>query len=436
MRSNRIHSGLILVLVVVPGCLFWAIGCEDPGGSKSAANPESPAKVEKPPDEADIATVTLTANADRRLGISVGQIEQRAVARHRTFGGIVEIPLGESIIVSAPLAGTLERPAGQSLPAPGSRLVNGQPVFLLRPLLTPERYIPTPAERAQVASVVATLATARALAQGDIDKADAEVKAARIALARAEQLLKDRAGSQRAVDEARATLSIAQASMEAAQTRRRRLDELSLESDDQTASVAPIPITAPQQGILRNVSVAPGEIVPAGAQLFEVVSLDRLWIRVPVYVGLMDQIQTDVPATVGSLDGSSRAHNSTSTDSIEAKPVAAPPSADPLASTADLIYQFDNTDGTVRPGERVGVTVPLQGEAESLVVPWRAVLHDIYGGTWVYEQTAERTYRRSRVQVRYVVDELAVLSLGPKPGTNVVLDGAAELFGTEFGAGK
>jgi hypothetical protein len=31
---------------------------------------------------------------------------------------------------------------------------------------------------------------------------------------------------------------------------------------------------------------------------------------------------------------------------------------------------------------------------------------------------------------------LAVLSLGPEPGAHVVTDGAAELFGVEFGAGK
>ena len=32
--------------------------------------------------------------------------------------------------------------------------------------------------------------------------------------------------------------------------------------------------------------------------------------------------------------------------------------------------------------------------------------------------------------------ESASLSAGPKPGTPVVTDGAAELFGVEFGGGK
>ena len=35
-----------------------------------------------------------------------------------------------------------------------------------------------------------------------------------------------------------------------------------------------------------------------------------------------------------------------------------------------------------------------------------------------------------------LVDGLALLDVGPAPGTRVVTAGAAELFGTEFGVGK
>ena len=42
-------------------------------------------------------------------------------------------------------------------------------------------------------------------------------------------------------------------------------------------------------------------------------------------------------------------------------------------------------------------------------------MHDINGGTWVYENTAAHTYVRRRVQVRYVVDDLAVLETGGPP---------------------
>ncbi len=41
-----------------------------------------------------------------------------------------------------------------------------------------------------------------------------------------------------------------------------------------------------------------------------------------------------------------------------------------------------------------------------------------------------------RVAMADVVGDAAVLRQGPSPGTRVVTVGAAELFGTEFGAGK
>ncbi len=37
-------------------------------------------------------------------------------------------------------------------------------------------------------------------------------------------------------------------------------------------------------------------------------------------------------------------------------------------------------------------------------VPWSAVFHDIYGGQWVYEQVADRTYARRRVEVGWIDD--------------------------------
>ena len=118
-----------------------------------------------------------------------------------------------------------------------------------------------------------------------------------------------------------------------------------------------------------------------------------------------------------------------------AKAIAAPPSADPLTASADIIYEIDNTEAGLRPGERVAVTVPLRGEEESLVVPWAAVLYDFDGGTWVYVKSGDHEFHRHRVAVHHAADGLAILAAGPQPGAVVVTDGAAELFGTEFGAG-
>ena len=70
------------------------------------------------------------------------------------------------------------------------------------------------------------------------------------------------------------------------------------------------------------------------------------------------------------------------------------------------------------------------------MLPWSAVIHDINGGTWVYERRAPHVFARRRVEVAQVVGPWAVLGRGPTPGTPVVSVGAAEIFGTEFGNGK
>ncbi|MFN7318438.1 MAG: hypothetical protein ACK5S6_02905 [bacterium] len=45
-------------------------------------------------------------------------------------------------------------------------------------------------------------------------------------------------------------------------------------------------------------------------------------------------------------------------------------------------------------------------------------------------------FTRSRVLLEWVEGDSSIISKGPAVGTLIVTDGAAELFGTEFGAGK
>jgi hypothetical protein len=84
--------------------------------------------------------------------------------------------------------------------------------------------------------------------------------------------------------------------------------------------------------------------------------------------------------------------------------------------------------------EAVRLLPPTTQSAQRLVVPLAAVLYDPDGVTWVYAQTAPRTFQRNRVVVVGVVhDTLAILRSGPSPGTEVATVGAAELRGSEHG---
>jgi multidrug efflux pump subunit AcrA (membrane-fusion protein) len=198
--------------------------------------------------------------------------------------------------------------------------------------------------------------------------------------------------------------------------------------------VAALDVAAPDSGVLRNVQAAPGQMVASGTPLFEVLNQDVVWVRVPVYSGDVATIVSDKPARVGPLGAAASAGGYDK--GFAAKPVEAPPSADPLASTVDLFFELENKDGAMSPGQKVGVTLSLRDEQQSLLVPWSAVVFDVYGGAWVYENTGPQAYARRRVQVRHVVDGQAVLASGPAAGTKVLTEGAAEVFGFEMGFAK
>ena len=240
---------------------------------------------------------------------------------------------------------------------------------------------------------------------------------------RARQLARDGSGSQRAAEEAQADLVVADAALKAAR------DRLALASLGVSASGA-IPIEAPQAALLRTLYAKPGQAVSAGAPLFDLVALETVWLRVPLYAGDIDTIDRRAPAEVVPLGATSSARG------VAATPVAAPPTADPITAGMDLVYRIANRDRTLRPGQRVTVRMPLRTRQDSLVVPRAAVLYDSSGGTWVYEARDGGVFVRQRVALVDIVGDTAVLGQGPRAGTPVVTTGAAELFGTEFGVGK
>ncbi|MEZ6050393.1 MAG: hypothetical protein R3C02_03240 [Planctomycetaceae bacterium] len=128
------------------------------------------------------------------------------------------IPPGQSIIVSAPLAGTLASPDGGEISSSGFRVEAGQAVFKFIPLLSAGQKCPqSGVERIQMANARASLVSSQLLAEGDVNRGKAEVEAANVALERAKQLLTDRVGSQESCRRGRRCQRDAQKSLEAAQ---------------------------------------------------------------------------------------------------------------------------------------------------------------------------------------------------------------------------
>jgi membrane fusion protein, multidrug efflux system len=307
-------------------------------GSETMPPHSAPVKAEAVAHESDLLRLTLTREAQVRLGIATVRVGTGSVAATRETSGEIVVPAGAGGV-------------------PTNSVSNLQ-----------------------------QLGVQQVAADGEVARTRAQLRLARIALARASALVREEAGSVRGRDEAAAALATAQAAADAAIAQRRLL--------------------GPAVAFLSNQA--------------------SLWVRVPVFgtdVGAIERGRAVLVRPLGP-GGAARA----------ARPVEAPPSANAVAGTVDLYFAIDNRDRTYRVGQRVGVTLPLAGGSRTgLSVPKSAIVRDIYGGEWVYAKTGPDTFVRQRIEVASSDGDQAVLSRGLSGGAEVVTAGAAELFGSEFG---
>lgn len=372
------------------------------GGSCKRREPpvaSGAAKVANAVKEADLAVITITPEAERRLGVETVPVARRALPITRLVPGEITTPDGLALNVAAPVAGTLTGAVASA----GRRVARGQVLGRIVPIQAADRDQRIDADR--------EAATAAAAVQN-----------AQRQLARAERMVKDGSGSRRAVDDAQAALATAQASLAAARGR-----QSSAASSRITGGA--LVVRSPVDGVILAAHAASGQGVGASAALFSIARLDRMWVRVPVFAGDAPRVDTAKGADVLRLGDPSDAPG------VRARAATGPPRADPNAASIDLTFELVNP-GTLTPGERVFVRVTERGEVEGLVVPDSAILRDEQGGTWVYERIRPQQFARRRIEIRQTADTWVLLARGPAAGALIVSVGTAELFGVEFGAGK
>ncbi len=372
------------------------MGCGSPA---SAPAHTSAASVEHPEPEGDLPVVVLTPEAVARLAIETATVEASSLPRTRLVGGEVVIPPGRAIALTAPVAGIVRRATTEPL-LPGATVVRGMPILRLVPLAPADRDVQARATR-------------------EVTAAEANLAAAELRVRRNEQLIAENAGAQRLLEEAIASRDVARADVAVARARSATLRREPLMSD------LSMTVRAPEDGIVRAVAVAEGQAVPAAAPLAEIVSGATLYVRVPVYGGDLASLDPDRAASIEPARGG---------EPITASLVAGPPTAEPDRMTVDRFYALPAGSG-LAPGERVLVSVPLRDVEDATHVPLSAIVHDAWGGSWVYRCESETRFVRERVDPARRFGERAVLAHGPPAGTCVVSVGAVEIFGSEFPPG-
>lgn len=378
------------------------------GETHTETRAEAPARVEHPVGEGELALVHLTPAAMQRVGLETVQVVEGEYPQHRLLGGEVVIPPGRTFVVAAPIAGVVRIARGGRVLAPGSAVRRGEVLFRLMPIAPPERDVQARVAR-EITAAEATLDGAERRAQ------------------RQTELAQERAGSARTLEDAVVARDVAAADLAMARARSETLRRAPMLSD------VGLVVRAPGDGIVRILSAAEGQAVGAGALLVEIVAVDALQIRVPVYSGDLARIDATQPARVERL--SAQVEPSAAASAMfEAQPAAGPPTADPERMTVDRYFVAPPLAGVV-PGERVFVSIALTGTTRLRAVPASAIVLDALGSAWVYECPSAGTFRRARIDPVRPAGHAMLFARGPAAGTCVVSVGAAELFGSEFEPG-
>ena len=87
--------------------------------------------------------------------------------------------------------------------------------------------------------------------------------------------------------------------------------------------------------------------------------------------------------------------------------------------------------------QRLGIEfAEVTKSGERLTMPYNALLYDPSGGEWAFASAEKNVYARIALKVEAIEADKVYLAKGPAVGTKLVTNGAAELYGIEFGVGK
>jgi len=183
--------------------------------------------------------------------------------------------------------------------------------------------------------------------------------------------------------------------------------------------------TVSEETITRTLSVG-GEV--AVLQDDDGEELGEVLVRVSLSTTEVEAVDMEQDALVSPL-----------TDNEDGLPaqLVEPPEVNANAVNVAVYFEIDSAEHNLSPGQRVRVELTLDGsEVERLVLPYGAVIYGLNGETWAYINIDPLIYMREPITIDYIEGDTVVLLEGPPIGTEVVITGAAELYGVEIGVGS
>lgn len=175
-------------------------------------------------------------------------------------------------------------------------------------------------------------------------------------------------------------------------------------------------VRSPLSGTILRVDVAPGMFVEAGAEMFQIADLTRIWLDVHV-------AEVDV-ARLGELRGVWFELPGGDRVELDATAlVARGGSIDPTTRTLSLLFAVDNADAALPIGAFAEVRLRVGEPVSALSIPRSAVVDD-QGATVVYVQADGEHFARRLVRLGLRDGDFVAVEGGLEPGEHIVTRGA------------
>jgi membrane fusion protein, heavy metal efflux system len=308
---------------------------------------------------------------------------------------IAAVP-GGAAVVTAPAAGRLSPGA---VPEIGTVIAAGHVLGRFEPRL---------ASLEDRASLVREVAEARA-----------GVEAAQAERDRAERLLVERAVPARRVEDATRAFGVAQAQLDAAQSRLRQRDE-TLSRGGVGAGPNAFVLRAPIAGRLVEIKATPGASFEEGAELFRIVRTDRLVIQ--ALVGVTDAAQVrEISAVELELPGEADPLQ------VVVRRIGNPGVIDAASRALPLHIEVLNPLGRLVVGQAGTAVLYTRARQPMLVVPRAAILNES-GRPIVFVMVGGESFEKRRVEVGPRDAGVVGIRSGLKPGDRVVTRGVYEVL--------
>ena len=148
---------------------------------------------------------------------------------------------------------------------------------------------------------------------------------------------------------------------------------------------------------------------------------------VKVYAGDWGKVNLETDIAIVDI------HGATQNISLVAKPCDVQPYSE--GNVINVMYKIENPKD-IYIGQHVGARLPLKKSGTFWCAPGKGIITDVYGNAYVYVKVGESTYTRKRVEIIQRQGEKVFISKGLDGSETIITDGAAEVFGSEFGFGN